>query len=154
MYPKKGRIDVGSDADIVIWNPSSERVISAQTHHHAIDFNIFEGMKVHGNAEITISNGKVVWEDGKLNVEAGAGRFIPISPNCEYVFGSVASREKVNSIMFEIFMFNCIAEHSPDRRRKGNGLLQQQQIAYRSIFSLVSIFRSHKNFLFYYFFLL
>lgn len=42
VYPKKGFIGVGSDADIVIWNPNKTRIISAKTHHHACDFNIFE----------------------------------------------------------------------------------------------------------------
>lgn len=42
VYPAKGCISIGSDADIVIWNPSKTRVISAKTHHHAVDFNIFE----------------------------------------------------------------------------------------------------------------
>eukprot|EP01129_Flabellula_baltica_P005475 TRINITY_DN198_c0_g1_i1.p1 TRINITY_DN198_c0_g1~~TRINITY_DN198_c0_g1_i1.p1 ORF type:complete len:510 (-),score=137.01 TRINITY_DN198_c0_g1_i1:42-1523(-) len=80
IYPQKGRIDVGSDADIVIWNGDATRVISAETHHHAVDFNIFEGMEVHGVAEYTISQGKVVWENNELHCEKGSGRFIPRAP--------------------------------------------------------------------------
>jgi dihydropyrimidinase len=41
LYPRKGRIEVGADADIVVWNPNGERVISASTHHHATDFVSF-----------------------------------------------------------------------------------------------------------------
>jgi dihydroorotase-like cyclic amidohydrolase len=47
-----GLIAVGSDADIVIWNPNKSRIISAQTHHHAVDFNIFEGMEVKNDTFI------------------------------------------------------------------------------------------------------
>ena len=63
LYPRKGIIQVGSDADIVVWNPNSTRVISAKTHHHAGDFNIFEGMKVKGNADTTIVRGEIVWHE-------------------------------------------------------------------------------------------
>ena len=77
IYPRKGSISVGADADIVVWDPKATRTISAKTHHQKIDFNIFEGMKVQGVASHTISQGKLVWADGKLNVEKGAGRYIP-----------------------------------------------------------------------------
>uniref|UniRef100_A0AC35U5C3 Amidohydro-rel domain-containing protein n=1 Tax=Rhabditophanes sp. KR3021 TaxID=114890 RepID=A0AC35U5C3_9BILA len=89
IYPQKGRIARGSDADIVIWNPNAHRTISAKTHHHNLETNIFEGMIVHGVPEITISRGKVVWENGELKVEKGAGRFIPLKADCEFVFGTV-----------------------------------------------------------------
>ncbi|KAK6016969.1 hypothetical protein OSTOST_17544, partial [Ostertagia ostertagi] len=94
IYPKKGRIAVDSDADIVIWNPNKKRTISKTTHHHASDFNVFEGMTVFGVAEITISRGVVVWSDNKLSVEAGAGHFVPLAPFSPTVFASVAQRAK------------------------------------------------------------
>ena len=73
------------DADIVIWNGDAKRVISAETHHHAVDFNIFEGMEVHGVADYTISRGRVVWENGVLKCEQGSGRFVPRAPfGCVY----------------------------------------------------------------------
>jgi len=80
VYPRKGRIAIGSDADIVIWNSDATRTISAKTHHHAVDFNIFEGMEVHGVCELTISRGMVVWENGKLYTTKGHGKFVPRPP--------------------------------------------------------------------------
>jgi dihydropyrimidinase len=77
IYPRKGSISVGADADIVVWDPAATRTISAKTHHQKVDFNIFEGMTVKGLASQTISQGKLVWADGKLDVERGAGRYIP-----------------------------------------------------------------------------
>jgi len=77
VYPQKGAIAVGSDADIVVWDGNSTRTISAKTHHHAVDFNIFEGMTVHGIADCTISRGVVVWENGELKTTQGSGKYIP-----------------------------------------------------------------------------
>ncbi|KAK5980089.1 Amidohydrolase 1 domain containing protein, partial [Trichostrongylus colubriformis] len=94
LYPRKGRIAAGSDADIVIWNPNKKRTISKDTHHQAVDFNIFEGMTVYGVAETTISRGVVVWSDNKLSVRAGAGRFIPMKPFSPAVFSSVPHKAR------------------------------------------------------------
>lgn len=80
IYPQKGRIAVGSDADIIIWNADATRTISSKSHHHVTDTNIFEGITVHGVCEMTISRGKVVWEDGELRTSQGAGRFVPLPP--------------------------------------------------------------------------
>lgn len=96
IYPQKGRIQEGSDADIVIWNPNSHRKISAETHHHATDFNVFEGMEVRGVPEVTISRGRVVWNFGELKVEPGWGKFVPLLANCPYVFGAQEIREKAS----------------------------------------------------------
>ncbi|KJH47220.1 dihydropyrimidinase [Dictyocaulus viviparus] len=95
IYPKKGRIAVGSDADIVIWNPMKNRTISKDTHHHVVDYNIFEGMVVHGVAETTISRGKIVWKNNILTVEAGYGRYVPLLPFAPVAFATISQRAKV-----------------------------------------------------------
>ena len=76
IYPQKGSISVGADADIVIWNPEHTRTISADTHHMNVDFNIFEGRTVKGVPSHTLSHGKVVWRNGELNAVRGAGRYV------------------------------------------------------------------------------
>jgi len=65
------------------------RTISAATHHHAVDFNIFEGMTVHGVAEYVLSNGRVVVDEGQLKVVQGMGRYIPNPPFSPYVYDLV-----------------------------------------------------------------
>ncbi|MGI9237033.1 MAG: dihydropyrimidinase [Woeseiaceae bacterium] len=80
IYPRKGSISVGADADIVVWDPAATKTISAKTHHQNIDYNIFEGMTVTGCASHTISQGRVAYADGKLDVERGAGRYVDRPP--------------------------------------------------------------------------
>lgn len=84
IYPRKGSIAVGSDADIVVWDPAGTKTISAKTHRQNIDFNIFEGMEVVGIPSHTISHGKVVYANGELNVERGAGQYIEKPPFAAY----------------------------------------------------------------------
>ena len=96
IYPRKGVIAVGSDADIVVWDPEASRTISKDTHHHAVDFNIFEGMKVHGVPDVTISRGRVVWADGELKTVKGSGRYVDCPPNCQFAFGRLQQRVKTN----------------------------------------------------------
>ncbi len=76
IFPRKGTIAVGSDADLVVWDPEGTRVISAKTHHQNIDFNIYEGMECTGIPAITLSRGRVVWRDGQLSTERGTGKYI------------------------------------------------------------------------------
>ncbi|MFO1061242.1 MAG: dihydropyrimidinase [Dongiaceae bacterium] len=76
LYPRKGSVSVGADADLVVWDPEATRTISAKTHHQKIDFNIFEGMTVKGVPSHTVSQGKVVWANGQLDAVKGAGRYI------------------------------------------------------------------------------
>ncbi|HXU58405.1 MAG TPA: dihydropyrimidinase [Verrucomicrobiae bacterium] len=96
IYPRKGSISTGADADIVVWDPKATRTLSAKTHHQKIDFNIFEGMKVQGVASHTISQGKLVWADGKLNVEQGAGRYIP-RPTFPAVFEALKRQNEIRA---------------------------------------------------------
>ncbi|CAH1984063.1 unnamed protein product [Acanthoscelides obtectus] len=86
LFPRKGVIAVGSDADIVIWNANETRTISAKTHHQAVDFNVFEGMTCHGVPEYVIVNGRVCVDEGQLRVAEGHGRFIetPVFPPYVY----------------------------------------------------------------------
>lgn len=76
LYPRKGSVSIGADADLVVWDPEGTRTISAKTHHQNIDFNIFEGRTVKGIPSHTISQGKLVWKDGDLRAEQGAGRYV------------------------------------------------------------------------------
>jgi dihydropyrimidinase len=76
IYPRKGAIEVGSDADILVWDPEKRRTISKNTHHQKIDFNIFEGMTVQGINVVTLSQGKVVYKDGDVRTVKGAGRYV------------------------------------------------------------------------------
>ncbi|BFZ16261.1 hypothetical protein BsWGS_19300 [Bradybaena similaris] len=95
IYPKKGRIAIGSDADIVIWNGEATRTISAKTHHQAVDFNIFEGLTCHGVPEYVITGGSIVMDEGQLKVTQAHGRFVPAAPNSQYVFGRIGTRDKM-----------------------------------------------------------
>jgi dihydropyrimidinase len=76
IFPRKGSISVGADADLVVWDPNASRVISAKTHHQNVDFNVYEGMEVTGLARSTIANGRLVWHQGQLRAVRGAGRYI------------------------------------------------------------------------------
>lgn len=84
IYPRKGSVSVGADADIVVWDPEATKIISVKTHLQKVDFNIFEGMEVQGCASHTIANGKVVYADGKVDVERGAGRYVDRPPYGDY----------------------------------------------------------------------
>ena len=77
MYPRKGTIAIGSDADIVIFNPIKEHTISVETHHMNCDYSAYEGRKVIGKTETVILRGQIAIENGNCKLKAGHGQFIP-----------------------------------------------------------------------------
>uniref|UniRef100_A0A1A9ZVM7 dihydropyrimidinase n=1 Tax=Glossina pallidipes TaxID=7398 RepID=A0A1A9ZVM7_GLOPL len=86
LYPQKGCIAVGSDADVVIWNPHATRTISKDTHHHNCDFNIFEGMTCHGVPELVLVRGRICVENDSIRVAEGFGRFLNTPVRPPYVY--------------------------------------------------------------------
>ncbi len=81
IYPKKGAILVGADADIVVWDPEKEKTITASTQQSAIDYNVFEGKHVKGLPRYTLSRGFVSVEDGAIKTREGHGEFVKREPN-------------------------------------------------------------------------
>lgn len=77
IYPRKGAISPGSDADIVLWSPSRQHTVSAETHKHAIDYSVFEGITFTGSPEVTILNGEPVFDNSAVTAKAGQGQYVP-----------------------------------------------------------------------------
>lgn len=76
IYPRKGAVAVGSDADLVIWDPDAHKTIAAKAQVSRIDYNVFEGFECTGAPVVTLSRGKVAWIDGDLRAEKGDGRYV------------------------------------------------------------------------------
>jgi dihydropyrimidinase len=80
LWPKKGTIAVGSDGDLVIWNPNRAVTLSAKTHHMRVDYNPYEGRVVHGAPEKVLSRGEVIVDNGSFVGKKGRGRFVKRQP--------------------------------------------------------------------------
>jgi dihydropyrimidinase len=76
LYPRKGTIAPGSDADIVVWDPEKRLTISAGTHHSNVDYNLFEGTEVTGAPDVVLVRGQVIVEADELVAQPGAGQFV------------------------------------------------------------------------------
>ena len=76
LYPRKGTIAPGADADVVVWDPAATHTISAATQHQRTDYNLYEGMEVTGMPSVVRSRGRVLVQDGEWRGERGAGRFV------------------------------------------------------------------------------
>ncbi len=80
MYPRKGAILPGADADLVVWDPKRRKTITAAAQQSVIDYNVFEGIEVEGLPRFTVSRGEVVVTEGKPQAEPGRGKFVPRAP--------------------------------------------------------------------------
>ncbi len=76
MFPKKGTIAIGTDADIVIFDPVKKHVLSATTHHHHCDYSAYEGHEITGKAETVLLRGKVAIDHGNVKIRKGYGQFV------------------------------------------------------------------------------
>jgi dihydropyrimidinase len=76
LFPRKGTIAVGSDADIVVWDPAATTTLSAKTHHMRVDYNPYEGRKVRGKADVVLSRGELIIEGDRFLGKKGRGRFL------------------------------------------------------------------------------
>jgi dihydropyrimidinase len=80
MYPRKGAVLVGADADLVVWDPKATKTISARTQQSAIDYNVFEGHEVTGLPRYTLTRGRVAVTEGKVAPKEGHGQFVGREP--------------------------------------------------------------------------
>jgi dihydropyrimidinase len=80
MYPRKGAVAAGSEADLVVYDPAAKRTISAKTHHMDVDYSCYEGRTVQGRSDVVLSRGEVVVRDGEFQGKPGRGRFVKRGP--------------------------------------------------------------------------
>ena len=80
MYPRKGAVAIGSDADLVIYDPARKHKISAKTHHMDVDYSCYEGRTVQGGSDVVLSRGSVIVRDGTFTGRKGYGKFIQRAP--------------------------------------------------------------------------
>lgn len=95
LYPKKGRIAIGSDADIVIWDPSVVKKYTPQNHHSAVDFNIFSHITCRGGPRFVIARGRVVVNEGEMHVSQGWGKFVSMPANGQHAFTRIRTRSQL-----------------------------------------------------------
>jgi dihydropyrimidinase len=76
MFPRKGSIAVGSDADLLLFDPNEQHTLSVAAHHMNVDYSAYEGWKVHGKCKTTILRGQVAVHSGDVRIQKGYGKFV------------------------------------------------------------------------------
>jgi dihydropyrimidinase len=76
MFPRKGTISIGADADLVVIDPAKKHTISAETHHMNVDYSAYEGWELTGKIDTVLLRGKVAIDAGETKVQKGYGQFI------------------------------------------------------------------------------
>ena len=77
MYPKKGAIIEGADADLIVWDPEKSKTITAKNQQSAIDYNVFEGIEVKGLPRYVLTRGEIAVDNGEVKAKPGHGQFVP-----------------------------------------------------------------------------
>jgi dihydropyrimidinase len=80
LWPRKGTLEIGADADVIVLDPERSKTISAATQHQNTDFSVWEGMQVKGVVVHTLARGRHIWADGDLRAEEGRGQYFPRKP--------------------------------------------------------------------------
>ena len=93
MYPKKGAVAVGSDADIVIWDPAATKKITAKKQMSRIDYNVFEGYECKGLPRTVLSRGRIAWQQGDMRARPGDGDFVARPANAPVHIANATYRE-------------------------------------------------------------
>jgi dihydropyrimidinase len=92
LYPRKGTIAIGSDADIAVWDPDLDVTIAIDRLHGAMDYTAYEGTKVRGWPVVTISRGEIIWAEGQMRGRAGRGLFLEREPGLPGVLAPTRQR--------------------------------------------------------------
>ncbi|KAI1897686.1 hypothetical protein AGOR_G00085840 [Albula goreensis] len=98
LYPRKGRIIPGADADVVVWDPDATRTISVTTQVQGGDINLYENLRCHGVPLVTISRGRVVCENGVFMCAEGSGKFYPLRTFPDFLYKKMVQREKCQAL--------------------------------------------------------
>ncbi|CAB1420799.1 unnamed protein product [Pleuronectes platessa] len=98
LYPRKGRIIAGADADVVVWDPEGSKTISVTNQVQGGDVNLYEGLRCHGVPLVTISRGRLVYENGIFTCAEGSGKFCPLRTFPDYLYKKMVQREKCQAV--------------------------------------------------------